>query len=263
MKKFLILSVVAAAFTFATGKVSANPVLNVSGTIQFQNATNTVKGSQLIATTFTSSFNNKQVYNLVSNAVANAAVYDTAIVVPTNLPANGYIAYSPTNFTALATNFYTYDTNIVYTNVFGVFYVTNKSGFYYPLSGLDTNGNYYSFVELDTLDFQYGQLGFGYDFNAIFSYNYNTNTGNGPQTDTDTALLYIHDNPLSYDDADYPDKYLYNANAIEIRGVFKLNLTFKQSFVNSGSAALFGTGNLVIDGNNNYGMVSSGNVRLQ
>lgn len=260
MKKFLILNVVAAVLAFICSKASADPTLNISGTALSEKSIVT-NGIHQVATTFTSSFSNKQVYNIISNAVANVGNYDTAIV-PANLPANGYVAYSPIALTVLTTNFYTYDPNIIYTNVSGIFYVTNKSGFYYPLSGLDTNGNYYSFVELDTWDAQYGTLGFGYDFNQVFSYNYNNMTGNGPVTDTETALLYIHDDPQSYDDADYPDKFLYNTNAIEIRGVFKLNLAFKAGLVNSGSATLSGVGNLVLNGNNAYGLVS-GNVRLQ
>lgn len=261
MKKFLLLTVVAATLTFVNSKVSADPALNISSTV-LSEKNNLTNGIHLVATSFASSFNNRSMYNLISNAVANAANYNTAITT-TNLPANGYIAYNPISETTFATNFATYDTNIIYTNVFGMFYVTNRAGFYYPLSGLDTNGSYYSFIELDTWDAQYGFLGFGFDFNQVYTYNFNTANGNGPAADAETALLYIHDNPQSYDDADYPDKFISNMNAIEIRGVFKLNLSFKAGFVNSGSATLFGTGNVVKDGNNNYGIVSSGNVRLQ
>jgi hypothetical protein len=256
-KSVFLLCAVTGILAFGLGEALADPVINISGTAEF-NKTNFTHGPEQIATTLNESFNNLAIYNLISNAVAGVTNYDSAIA-PTNLPAFGYIACNLSNTTAIS--FPTYDTNITYSEVVGLFYVTNRSGFYYPLSGVDTNGNYYSFMELDTYDNQYGQLGFGYDFDNLTSYNYNTNSGSGPETDTETALLYIHDNPESYDDADYPEEFIYNTNAVEIRGVLKLNLNFKAGNVNSGGGLLYGTGNLGI--NQSYGVVLNGNARLQ
>ena len=245
----------AVVLTLAFNQASADPVFNISGTALF-NKTNYVQGAKQVATTTTFSFNNKTIYNVISNAVANATNYDKAIIT-TNLPANGYIAYN--FFATNNANFNPYD-SISYSQVMGVFYVTNKTGFYYPLSGLDTNGNYYSFMELDTYDAEYGQLGFGNDFDADFSYS--VNNGNGSETDTDTALLYINDDPVLFDDADFPDSYYNNNNSIEVRGILKLSLSVKNLLISKGSASLSGTGNTEIS-SQAEGMVTSGTMRLQ
>ena len=244
----------AATLALAFNKASADPVFNLSGTALF-NKSVTTNGSKQVATTTTLALNNKTIYGIVSNAVANAGTYNTAI--PTaNLPADGYIAYN--FFATNATTYSTYDPD--YSQVVGAFYVTNKSGFYYPLSGLDTNGQYYSFMELDTWDNQYSELGFGYDFDTMYSFS--VNNGNGSETDTDTALLYINDNPEIFDDADYPDSFIYNNNSIEIRGILKLSLTVKNGFVTKGSASLSGSGNILTI-QSGYGAVTSGIMKLQ
>ncbi len=257
MRKFILLGAVAMALAFILDRASADPVFSITGTALF-NKTNYTQGSQQVATTLTYSLNNKSIYNLISNAVANAGTYDSALTT-TNLPANGYIAYnlSATN----AINLTTYDVNISYSQIVGAFYVTNKSGFYYPLSGLDTGGNYYSFMELDTWDNQYWQLGFWYNFNPVTSYK--VNNGNGSEADTESALLYINDNPLQYDDADYPGRYLYNVNAIAIQGILKINLSIKNGFITKGSGSFSGTGNLILGSQPFAGVVSSGTMRLQ
>ncbi len=221
----------------------------------FINKSVTTNGSKEVATTTTFSLNNKVIYNIISNAVANGNTFDPDLVT-TTLPSNGYIAYNffATNITSYAT----YDPS--YSQVVGAFYVTNKTGFYYPLSGLDTAGNYYSFMELDTWDSQYGQLGFSYDFNPLASYS--VNNGNGSETDTDTALLYINDDPELYDDADFPNSYIYNNNSIEIRGILKLSLTVKNGFISKGSASLSGSGNILTI-QSGYGAVTTGTMKLQ
>jgi hypothetical protein len=256
MRKFLLTIAVTVVLALAFNKACADPVFNISGTALF-NKTNYIQGSKQVATTTTFSFNNKTIYSIISNAVANGTNYDTHIMV-TNLPANGYIAYG-FFVTNNANNFSPYD-SIFYPQVMGAFYVTNKTGFYYPLSGLDTNGNYYSFMELDTYDAEYGQLGFGNDFDADFSYS--VNNGNGSETDTDTALLYINDDPVLFDDADFPDSYYHNNNSIEIRGILKLSLSVKNLLISKGAASLSGTGNAE-SSSQGEGMVTSGTMRLQ
>jgi hypothetical protein len=255
MRKFIQLCAVTMALAFTLNRASADLVFNISGTALF-NKTNYTQGTRQVATTTTFSINNKVIYNIISNAVATATNYDQALLV-THLPANGYIAYS--FFVTNNINFNVYH-SIIYPQVMGAFYVTNKTGFYYPLSGFDANTNYYSFMELDTWDNQYNTLGFWNDFDRDTSYT--VNNGNGSETDTDTALLYINDNPEAYDDADYPDSYLNNDNSIEIRGIFKLNLTVKNLFISKGSASLSGTGNAEIS-SQGEGLVTSGTMRLQ
>jgi hypothetical protein len=255
MRKFILAIAVTVVLVLAFNKASADPVFNISGTALF-NKTAFTNGSKQVATTTTFSFSNKTIYNIISNAVANATNYDSHIIV-TNLPANGYIAYN--FFATNNANFSAYD-SISYPQVMGAFYVTNKNGFYYPLSGLDTNGNYYSFMELDTYDAEYGQLGFGNDFDADFSYS--VNNGNGSENDTDTALLYINDDPVLFDDADFPDSYYNNNNSIEVRGILKLSLSVRSLLISKGAASLSGTGNTEIS-SQGEGMVTSGTMRLQ
>jgi hypothetical protein len=248
----------AAALALVAGKASAQLVLSVSGSALSQK---TYAGSN-VATTGAYSLNEKIIYNIISNAVANAAAASSGTspgaITPTNVPANGYIAFDPI------------DSDGGPELGSGFFYVTNKSGFYFPLSGLDTNGNYYSYIELDTQSSLYQFIGFQYGFvdlsttNAPFdgvsSYNISSGgNGNGTEADHSTALLYIHDDPYAYDDSDSPsiyqnnylsqgggdDSMLYNNNAIEIRGIVTATQTVKSGSVTGGTFSLAGTGNLI------------------
>ncbi len=239
MKKLLILAAVSAIAAVQAWAVNPFPVLSISCTAQFDK-TNYVKGTQSVATTVSESINNKLVYNMISNAVASVTNG-----VATNLPANGYIAY----------DIYDYDGNVE-----GYFFVTNKAGFFYPLSGMDTNNNYYSFMEMDTVDPTLGALGFGnwedQDINFIESYNINDAKETGSFKHTETALLYIHTNPSDYDDLDNPYTPFFDSqNAIEIRGVFVLSVSG-----NNASASITGTGNVNVDSGLNQGVVTTGKV---
>jgi hypothetical protein len=104
--------------------VTSPLILTVKGTVEYQKTEGTDEGSMA-----TYSLNEKTVYLLVSNYVANAANYSFTNIAGTNLPADGYIAF---------------DAN------WDSFYVTNKAGFYYPLRGFDANGQIYSWIELDS-----------------------------------------------------------------------------------------------------------------
>jgi hypothetical protein len=255
MKKFILLSVVSAVLAFAAGNaVAANPVLttlslSASGSATF-NVTNYTKGQLYIATTATKSFNNATLYSLITNAVANASNG-----LATNLPANGYIVF----------NIFGYDGGPEEGD--GYFYVTNKTGFYYPLSGFDANSSYYSFMELDSVTDQslFGWLGFfdteDTNFDDSVSYSYNYDTGNGSVTSTSTALLYIHDNPYNYDDVDTSFEYILNNNAIEIRGILKVTVQYKDFNQSTGSGTLTGTGNVII-GKYGPGEVISGTAKF-
>lgn len=281
MKKTFIFAVAVITLAFASSITMAASVgvmvLNVSGTAQFP-GTNFTKGVQQVATTVTKTFKEADIYTLIVNAVSNAAI--TAIPTQT-LPADGYIAYNP-NFVTNMFTMTTYDH--VYTNITGLFYVTNKSGFFYPLSGRDTNGNYYSFIELDTVDQVLGPQGFGFangalfpqDFNSIFTENFNTTTSNSSETDTETPVLFIHDDPYISDDADepgifffndisYPSDYLFNFyHAIEIRGVLSLSFKGTSNKVTV-AGTLNGTGNTVMKNGQNdnvYGIITSAKATL-
>jgi hypothetical protein len=246
---------VALTVALAASRASADFALTVSGTALTQTSQGSVK-----ATTATSSFNNKQIYFIISNAVANVSDWSSQIT-SNSLPADGYIAFNPAGNNG--------------TNE-GAFYVTNKSGFYYPLSGLDQNGQYYSWIELNTQNsyYEYNEvplaLGWvnqfvenGGPFNGVAAYNINAK-GSGSETETSTALLYIHDDPYSYDDADNPnifwfnylgqgggdDQYGYNGNAVEIRGVLTATVSVTQTngtpAITLKSLSLPGTGNLML-----------------
>ena len=253
MKKLAIMVVAAATFAFAASNAMADLRLNVSGTARYQNTS-----TYYVGTVTTKTFNEKTVYTLISNAVAN--VNDLAALAPKHIPANGYIAFKPSSN----------DGGPEYGN--GFFYVTNSSGYYLPLSGYDTNDEYYSFIELDSVAF-YGEdstlyLGFeGYYYYPFFgnsaSYSINTHTGNGSSTTRATAVLYIHDDPYYYNDAENPDNLASssNENAIEIRGILTGSLTLKDFSISNGSISLSGSGNFLMDDYDFWG-VDTGSASL-
>lgn len=248
MKELAILAVAASALALAAGKVEASGeklILNISGAVQYQ-YTNTA----LVGKTKIQSFNNATIYNMISNAVANAKNG-----IATNLPARGMIEFDPQDSDGLNTGF---------------FYVTDKTnGFNYALSGYDTNTIYYSFMELDstviatatnTLPF-----GFSYPFNGSANYNLNA-SGDGSLNGKNTALLFVHDNPYVTDVSDSPDNFYSvsvrryrlqtNSEAFEIQGIMTVNLTYKTNSITGGSLSLTGTGNAILDGNTNASVIS-------
>jgi hypothetical protein len=256
MKTFkTILCAVALTAAFLTSK--ADLVMTASGTAKIEKSY--AQDGSKTATTSTLSFNNKFIYNIISNAVANAATWTGTNIAATNFPANGYIAFNPTGSDGI---------------VKGVFYVTNQSGFFYPLSGLDTNGNYYSWIELDSQDDAYGfgahgGFEFGWENQhlgglvidiqtGLASYHLNSQ-GIGTQTLTSVGLLYIHDDPYCYNGADNPDILFFNysgqgdgddiyggnANAIEIHGILTATLATDDNDATISRISLTGSGNLI------------------
>ncbi len=247
----------AAALALVAGNASADLILSVSGTAVVQKTHESFK-----ATTGSYTINNKVVYTIVSNALNYASAVSFGAIPSTNVPANGYIAFNPNG----------YDGGPEFGN--GFFYVTNKTGFYCPLSGFDTNDNYYSFAELDSqstynvytnngnsLGFIFGfvdSVTNGAPFNGPSAYSVNAN-GNGTEAGQSTALLYIHDDGYSYDDADYPwaywsnylmrggtnDLLTFNDNVVEIRGIMKATLGIKTNNITTESFSLTGSGNFV------------------
>jgi hypothetical protein len=268
MKKFMLLSAVVAALALAAGRAVAASngtfTLTMSGTVE------TVKTSTgTTQTTQTKSFNNATIYLAISNAVAQGNVTG---VPATNLPAKGFIVYNPEESDGF---------------VQGIFYVTTKgaTNFAYPLSGMDTNGNYYSYMELDTttnvnnptpLGFDLGPDNGGPDdFNSVASFN----TTSGAVTASSTAIFYAHADPYAFDAADVyafvdfggfgisgatsinspnPAPTVINSQfALEAQGI--LTITENK---NSASGAFSGTsGNALIGGN--QGLVKSGKVTVK
>jgi hypothetical protein len=268
MKKFLSLSTVAMALSFAVNNaiasnplVSSNsyycPSLNISGTLK-EPGTNYVKKGVAVQTAVTECFNNSTIYFIISNAVAQS---DVSGIPATNLPANSYLLFNPNGSDGLFN---------------GTFTVTNKNGLSYPLSGLDGNRNYYSYIELDTDNSISGILGFdlglteayGNDFNDVYSYDGKS------QEDSSTAVFYVHDNPYAYDAADAlawafgiraagpqglscPNPTGNNfQNSIEIKGILTVDSTSISS-----SATFHGKGNALINGA--PALVTHGEVSVQ
>lgn len=274
MRKLLIMAGMAAALALAADKVAAAqpafPTLSISGTVE-EIKTNYYNKSDTNVQTITSqSFNNASIYLLISNAVAQGYV---AGVAATHLPAKGMIVFNPNGSDTL---------------VSGIFFVTNKgTSFSFPLSGVDTNGNYYSYAEFDTHNHNSGVLGFDLgsyaqsfnnvgtgsndDFNEVESYT----DGSPNETAYSTAIFYVHDNPYAYDAADsWAWDYYYGSstetgpilaspnptsanyvNALEIQGILLI-----QSSANSGSGAITGSGNALIKGE--QALVLSGKVTV-
>ncbi len=274
MKKLIILAAMSAAAILFPGKSAATPNplllnLTVSGTLEvWTNAdgwlTNNAGGAQSnktevgIAKSITTSFNTKYIYSLISNAVANAYGNLGTNLTATNLPANGYIAFNVLNVDNPG-----YPDN----GESGTFYVTNKSGFYFPLSGYDsTTTNYYSFIELDDNDFDFFDNFFAPSVGAI-----NDKTTAGTFTENEPSVFYVHDNPYSYDDGDYPYEVFYNTMAIEIRSNIRAvwgdtdwDPSVPQGVITKQTDASTsgGCGAAVIKGNN-YSAVTSGKITLE
>jgi hypothetical protein len=239
------------AASVANQAMAASGEITISATVKEQNTNSATKDTDTSKIT-TLSWSDSKIYNLISNAVVNASTNGTGIL-SSNVPANGYIVFNP---------------NLNDGTVSGAFYVTNKSGFYLPLSGTDTNGNYYSFIELDAYLADSDDtnnavglvnLGFNDNFNGVESGTFDSTTGNGTQNVTSTALLYVHDNPYSYNDGNNADEYYSNNNAFEIRGIAQIDLTFKDGAVKDWSLSLNGTGNAVVNNNQNA-VVTTGHL---
>lgn len=257
MKALAVLTVAVMAAVFVPAKAAASSggplILNVSGTIVLQadDGTNHTTTKTNIYTTSTMSFNEKYIYNMISNAVAST---NYIYLPPQNLPSDGYIVFSPTN-SAINQNVYEAD---YYSQ--GLFYVTNKEGYSFNLNGYDTNGDYYSYIELDNDD-----CGFYNNLYGEYSGSEPVKTGIGTYTETEASILYVHDNPYAFDDADQPSELFDNANAIEIRSTMKAswqgvggdNALNNTSDVSTGS----GTGSAKIDYNDGA-TLSSGHVSL-
>src|SRR5580700_2469965 len=99
MKKIIVsvLMVVVTIFFVGKGAAANSFLLNltVSGTAEVEtNFASTNKTEYDVDGSKVMSFNNKYIYTLISNAVADAYGNIGTNLTPTNLPANGYIAFN-------------------------------------------------------------------------------------------------------------------------------------------------------------------------
>jgi hypothetical protein len=277
MKKLLTVTGVAVAMALVAVKAMGGTVMpyqyvvNISGTADIQKAVGTNE-----ATEGTYSINDKLIYYILTNALINASADSDGAIASTNPPTGSYIAFNPIGSDGGPTDQ-------------GFFYVTNRNGFSWPLSGFDSTGtNYYSFMELDTWHDYYPPpqapyYGFGFGFTGLYAPAFGgvtawkvNNKGSGSQTDHVTALLYVHDDPYAYDDADTAIIWLQNYNltlngglgapqgggydttittitdlspannnALEIRGILSDSFSFNTNGVSSASAKLTGSGNFL------------------
>jgi hypothetical protein len=260
MKRLIILAAMAATVVLLPSKAAAtaNPLLlnlTVSGTVEVWTNSylfSTNKTETNITSSVNVSFNNKYIYNLISNSVAGAYGELGTNLTPTNLPANGYIAFNVVN----ADN-----PEYPYNAGSGTFYVTNKSGFFYRLSGYDAGTNYYSFIELDDDDFDF------YDnFYGAYVGAENDKTSKGTYTEMEPSAFYVHDDPYSYDDGDQPSTVFSNKWAIEIRSNIKAiwtttNGPYGVPASQSDSSTGSGCGTAMINANDNTA-VTSGKITL-
>jgi len=244
LNALIVIAAIAASRTVAT----ATPV-NLSGTI-LEEKSSVINSNNETFTTANVPLKNATLYAVVSNAVAFASTYGTGIPSDT-VPANGYIVYDPNGFDGV---------------VAGVFYVTNNSGYYYPLSGTDSKTNYYNFVELDTYNNVQAattgsiDLGFSSTFSGVEAEHFNPGNGNGTVNVTSTAKFYAHDNPYAFDAADNPGVVATNFDAIDICGVAQTTLQFTNGGLKTWSVNMTGTGSYLFEGTN--GVITSSRLTL-
>jgi hypothetical protein len=254
LTQILFVPALVTAMTLASNSAMALPgAIAVSAVVRTQSA-NAAAGNSEVSRTGVMVWNTPKVYSLITSAVANVGTNGTGLA-STNLPSDGYIAFNP---------------NGIIGGVAGTFYVTNRSGFSYPLSGVDTNGNYYSFIELDTYlgttdntstnstNSTPGllNLGFSDNFNGIETGGYNTINGGGSESVMSTALFYVHDNPYAFNGGNNPNAFYGNANAFEIQGIADISISYKSSAVLHWSISLSGTGNAVVANSQNAIVIS-------
>jgi len=215
-----VAGIMAIAASEATAAAGPSPFI-VSATVKVI-VTNYFTGADdvQIQTIITKSLSTKGVFLLISNAVAST---NNTTGFRTNFPAGSYLVFDPNRNNA--------------DDLEGVFYVTNKNGFYYQLDGFGTNAEYYSFAELDSFI-----LGFASNLNEVSSYKDNFSNGTWTEKDFDTAILYIHDNPFSYDISANPSEVYDNNYAIVISGILQINFN-STTTSRTYSTSLSGSGN--------------------
>jgi hypothetical protein len=275
MTKTIVCALAAAIALLAGKAVAAStpvfPVLTVSGTFDLVKTTLTAKSGNSIQTSEKVTFNNNTIVGIISNALVFWPPAGTNAI---HIPAKSYIDFNP------------YLSDI--SGQSGIFYVTNKNGFSLPLSGVDTNGYYYSYAELDTdaggnnniLGFDLG-LGNnpGYDdFNAVDTFNLTTNNS-GTFDTSSTAVFYVHDNPYAYDAADswaWNDGFGPSApalsspnpsgtagpnyeNSVEMQGILNITTSTAKD-ITKGSGTFTGSGNALVNGKE--ALITAGKVTV-
>jgi hypothetical protein len=212
LTKILMCAVAVGAVTFATSKVHAVPcVVTISGTASYQDYD---KNDNAIIKK--QSINQKLILQLLAIATGDASI--------TNKPTK--LLYDPDAFNSAAydsyADFYSY----------GVFYYTNSTAGLVALQGIDIDGYYWSYIELDSYvvyDWWVDEnLGFSSPYGTEF--NYAAKESKNGVSLTGNGILFIHNYKYDYDltgaNSSYSQLYYanryygtYNTYAMVIRGL--------------------------------------------
>ena len=187
LTKILMCALAVGAVTFATSKVYAiQGTVTVSGTALSQDT----KGGYDVAKK--NKFTQKVLLNILAQATGDSSI--------TNKKTTVY--YDPG----------AWNSNAYYSNegyyFYGVFYYSNSVAGLQKLDGIDIDGDYYSYIELDYYNWLLDEYegfwnGDSVEYNTIVGESKNKATVNG------NAILYIHSNPYDYD---LPDSNYSYAN---------------------------------------------------
>jgi hypothetical protein len=187
LTKILMCALAVGAVTFATSKVYAiQGTVTVSGTALSQDT----KGGYDVAKK--NKFTQKVLLNILAQATGDSSITNKKTTV----------LYDPDAF-----NYNAWDSNEGY-YFYGVFYYSNSVAGLQYLDGIDTNGEYYSYIELDYYNWINDENegfwnGDGVEYINILAESKNKESATG------NAILYIHSNPYYYD---LPDGNFYYAN---------------------------------------------------
>jgi hypothetical protein len=187
LTKILMCALAVGAATFATSKVYAVPgPVTVSGTALSQDS----KGGYDVAKK--NKFTQKILLNILAQATGDSSITNKKTVV----------LYDPAAFNENAAD------SIEGYDFYGVFYYSNSVAGLQTLDGIDIDGDYYSYIELDYYNWLLDEYegfwnGDSVEYNTIVGESKNKATVNG------NGILYIHSDPYDYD---LPDRDYYYAN---------------------------------------------------
>lgn len=190
MKKFLLLSVVAAVLVFAAGNVRAElGVVTITGSATLQ--TNDAHASPLMKT---QSVALKDIFTIIEQGNGDTSLTNKHVTTklyydPDAVDNEAYDSLEGQGFGGTLPSFT------------GVFYYSNSVSGKVQLDGQDpsSGGDYYSYIELDYYDAYSGPHGF-WNSTAMEAGSAYTESDTGLSfKSTGNAILYVHSNPYSYD----------------------------------------------------------------
>jgi hypothetical protein len=207
LSKILVYALAMGTVTFAVSKVQAVPCeVTISAKASYQDYKN---GDGIIKK---HSISQKMILEMLAQATGDSSI--------TNKKTKTKLIYDPDAF-----NYWSYDSYEDYYS-YGVFYYTNSTtatnvgsvGGMMPLQGYDEEGDYWSYIELDTLALRNmwveEVLGFAMPYSSEANYVYKESKNKG--TINGSALLYVHNNPNYFDITGannyYAESSLYYAN---------------------------------------------------